>query len=67
MGMMMNYMMAMGSFDQKKFSTKPNLLAGHPVLGDGAARGLRLPEAPVNLCVSALDHRRAIIVWFGLQ
>jgi hypothetical protein len=33
MGMMMNYMMAMGSFDQKKFSTKTNVLAGCPVLG----------------------------------
>jgi hypothetical protein len=33
MGMMMNYMMAMGSFDQKKFSTKTNVLAGQPVLG----------------------------------
>jgi hypothetical protein len=36
MGMMMNYMMAMGSFDQKKFSTKTNVLAGRPVLGDSA-------------------------------
>jgi len=44
MGMMMNYMMAMGSFDQKKFSTKTNVLAGQPVLGDSARR---LPEAPV--------------------
>jgi hypothetical protein len=52
MGMMMNYMMAMGSFDQKKFSTKTNVLAGCPVLG-GSAR--RLPEAPVKFW-SVLAH-----------
>jgi hypothetical protein len=47
MGMMMNYMMAMGSFDQKKFSTKTNVLAGQPVLGDRLRSVRRLPEAPV--------------------
>jgi hypothetical protein len=42
----------MGSFDQKKFSTKTNVLAGQPVLGDSARR---LPEAPVMFW-SVLAH-----------
>jgi hypothetical protein len=49
MGMMMNYMMVMGSFDQKKFSTKTNVLAGRPVLGDSA----KASRGPQSCCVVA--------------
>ena len=66
MGMMMNYMMAMGSFDQKKFSTKPNLLAGHPVLGDGAARASRGPSQFVRQC-SRPSTRHHRLVWFAVR